>query len=396
MNWTERYRPKKFQDIVGQEPAVWEIKNFIEEFYLGNLTKTKKKAIILHGTHGIGKTTMAQVIALETGSEIFELNASDIRNKTSLNEILKPATEQQSLIGKRKIILIDEVDGISSTESRGISELISIIDASPYPVIITANDVWNKKLSPLRKKAKMIKLKEVDYRAIKNILMGILKKEGKFLDSDVLNEISINARGDMRAAINDLQREASVDSKTANLDERNKEQDIFNVLKEIFKSKPSTKLLDIFDSLNMPLDEIMLWIEKNIPLEYKNDELARAFDLVSKADIFKGRIYKQQYWRFLVYENAFLSYGVSASKKNSTINVNFTRYEKPDRILKIWINNRAIEKRKSITEKYASKVHIGEKRALHEFPMIKGILQKPEVQKELKLTEEEIEYLQQN
>src|SRR3989344_5750415 len=366
MNWTERYRPKKFQDIVGQEPAVWEIKNFIEEFYLGNLTKTKKKAIILHGTPGIGKTTMAQVIALETGSEIFELNASDIRNKTSLNEILKPATEQQSLIGKRKIILIDEVDGISSTESRGISELISIIDASPYPVIITANDVWNKKLSPLRKKAKMIKLKEVDYRAIKNILMGILKKE------------------------------ASVDSKTANLDERNKEQDIFNVLKEIFKSKPSTKLLDIFDSLNMPLDEIMLWIEKNIPLEYKNDELARAFDLVSKADIFKGRIYKQQYWRFLVYENAFLSYGVSASKKNSTINVNFTRYEKPDRILKIWINNRAIEKRKSITEKYASKVHIGEKRALHEFPMIKGILQKPEVQKELKLTEEEIEYLQQN
>ena len=41
MNWTERYRPKKFQDIVGQEPAVWEIKNFIEEFYLGNLTKKR-------------------------------------------------------------------------------------------------------------------------------------------------------------------------------------------------------------------------------------------------------------------------------------------------------------------------------------------------------------------
>ena len=65
----------------------------------------------------------------------------------------------------------------------------------------------------------------------------------------------------------------------------------------------------------MPLDEIILWVEKNLPMEYEGEELARAFDLLSKVDVFKGRIYKQQYWRFLVYENAFLSYGISSSKK---------------------------------------------------------------------------------
>ncbi|GAH29065.1 unnamed protein product, partial [marine sediment metagenome] len=58
--------------------------------------------------------------------------------------------------------------------------------------------------------------------------------------------------------------------------------------------------------------------------------------------------------------------------------------------------NRRIEKKKSIAKKYARYVHIGEKRALKEFMTIKQFLIKPEVQKELKLSEEEVEYLNKN
>ena len=390
MTWTEKYRPKNFLEVKGQDETVRKIKNFVEGFNLGKLTKTAKKALILHGGPGTGKTTLVHVTALEFQAEIFELNASDLRNKNKLHEILKPAIEQRSLIKKRKIILVDEVDGISAVDRGGLTELLSLIAISPYPIIITANDIWNKKLSPLRKKSELIKLNEINYGTIKEVLINVLRKENKFLNNDILTEIAIKSKGDLRAAINDVQRESSVNSEIF-LDERNKEKDIFNALKEIFKKKPSKETLEIFDSVKMPIDEIILWMEKNIPAEYHGEELARAFDLLSKADIFKGRIYKQQYWRFLVYENIFLSYGISASKKNEKIG--FTSYQKPDRILKIWLNNRKTEKKKLIAKKYARYVHIGEKRAMNEFPMFVSILRKPSVQKELRLSEDEIEYL---
>ena len=394
MQLTEKYRPKNFYEVRGQDEAIVKIKQFIEKFNLGKLTKTSKKALILHGSPGTGKTTLAHVTALNYNSEIFELNASDLRNRIKLQETLKPVIEQRSLVNKNKIILVDEVDGISAVDRGGLSELISLIDSTTYPVIITANDIWNRKLTPLRKKGELVKLNEIDYQTIKDVLINILRKENKFLDNKVLTEISLKVKGDLRAAINDLQREYSVKGEVSTeIDERNKEKDIFNVLREIFKGKPENSSLELFDSVNMNLDEIMLWVEKNIPTEYQGQELERAFDLLSKADLFKGRIYKQQYWRFLVYENAFLSYGISASKDSSKVSSGFTSYKKPDRILKIWLNNRRIEKRKSIAKKYSKYVHIGEKRAISEFPMFISILRKQSVQEELKLTEEEVEYL---
>jgi replication factor C large subunit len=159
----------------------------------------------------------------------------------------------------------------------------------------------------------------------------------------------------------------------------------------IFKGKPNNSLLQMFDSVDMPLDEILLWIEENIPTEYHGIELVKAYEALSRVDIFKKRIYRQQYWRFLVYENALLSYAVSAAKK--TEKLGFTSYKKPTRILKMWLNNQKIEKKKTIAKKYARLVHVGEKRALYEFPTIKTFLLKPEVQEELGLSNEEIEYL---
>ncbi|MCK4647395.1 replication factor C large subunit [Candidatus Pacearchaeota archaeon] len=402
MPWTEKHRPKNFEEVKGQDEAIAKIKNFINNFsqtpkggggqgrWAGNL----KKALILYGPPGTGKTTLAYVVAQDTNSEIFELNASDLRNKAKLNEVLRPATEQKSLIKQNKIILVDEVDGISKVDWGGITELISIINSTPYPIIITANDIWNKKLSSLRKKAELMQLKEINYKTVKDILITILRKENKFIENQILTNIAIKAKGDLRAAINDLQTISNLEYPSSVIfDERNKETDIFNSLKQIFKNKPTNETLKIFDSVNMPIDEIILWMEENIPYEYEGKELAKAFDALSKTDVFKGRIYKQQYWRFLVYENILLSYGIAASKKNPK--TGFTSYKKPTRILKIWLNNQRTIKKKSIAQKYATYVHVGQKRAMNEFPILKQIIKSnPQIQKELKLTNEEIEYLQ--
>ncbi len=387
MQWTEKYRPKFYGEVRGQNLAVEKIREFAK--HKGGL----KKAILLYGPPGTGKTTLAYVAANEINAEIFELNASDLRNKDKLNEILKPAIEQKSLTKSNKIILIDEVDGISAVDRGGLNQLISLIDSTKYPIIITANDIWNKKFSSLRKKCELIQLKEIDYKTIKDTLILILRKEKNFVENDILTNISVKAKGDLRAAINDLQIIAGMEGSEGILDERNKETDIFSALRLIFKGKPTNDTLKIFDSVNMNTDEIILWIEENIPNEYEGEALAKAYDLLSKVDIFKGRIYKQQYWRFLLYERIFLSYGISSSKKEVK-NLGFTSYKKPDRILKIWLNNQRTAKKKTIAKKYAQYVHVGEKRALKEFPLIKSIIiSNPLIQKELKLTEEEINYL---
>jgi len=395
MQWTEKYRPKFFGDIRGQSLAVEKVREFVRDTKVVTRARGKaKKALVLHGPSGTGKTALAYVAANETNSEIFELNASDLRNKEKLNTILKPAIEQKSLIKDNKIILVDEVDGISAVDRGGLTQLISLIESTKYPIIITANDVWGKKLSPLRKKAELIQLKEIDYKTIKDVLIFILRKEKNFVDNDILTNIAIKAKGDLRAAINDLQVIAGMDDPSESLDARNKETDIFSALRLIFKGKPTNDILRVFDSVKMPIDEIILWVEENILTEYQGEALARAYDLLSKVDVFKGRIYKQQYWRFMVYENIFLSYGICSSKKEAK-NLGFTNYKRPTRILKIWLNNLRTAKKKSIAQKYSKYVHVGEKRAMKEFPLIKKILiSNPKIQKELRLSDEEIEYLE--
>lgn len=391
--WIEKYRPKKFSDVKGQAEAVAKARKFMEEFNLGKLTRGGKKALVLHGPPGTGKTTLAHVIASESNSEIFELNASDLRDKNKLHEILRPAIEQQSLTKKSKIILVDEADGISTVDRGGLSELIYLIDLTTFPVIITANDIWDRKLSPLRQKTEIIQLKEIDYKTITDVLFEILRSEKLFLNPNIITSIAIRAKGDIRAAINDLQSVSRMrDPSIIEFHERNKEVDIFNAMRLIFKGKPTNDTLKLFDSVKMPIDDIILWIEENIPNEYSGIELAKAYDILSKVDVFKGRIYKQQYWRFLIYENALLSFGISSAKDG--IKTGFTTYKKPSRILKIWMNNQKTAKMKTIAEKYAKHVHIGQKRARNEFPIIKQIIKSnPEIQVELKLDEDELAYL---
>jgi replication factor C large subunit len=379
----EKYRGKCFFDIKGQEAAIDKIKAFIKTF-------PQKKAILLYGPAGTGKTSLAHTLAQETNSEILELNASDLRNREQLERVLKPATQQATLFGKGRIILVDEVDGISTADRGGLPELLSLIEKTKFPIIITANDIWQQKFNLLRQRSELVSMKALNYKTILLILKDIAEKEKIKVTEEIMTSISIKSRGDVRAAINDLQSVFEV-NKPEDIGERDKEEDIFNVLRQIFKNLVNHETLRLYDTVNMPLDEILLWLEENIPYEYKGEELARAYDKLSKADVFRGRIHRQQHWRFLVYQNILLSAGVASAKDKPKIG--FTSYKRPSRILKIWISNQAQAKKKSIAIKYAEYCHIGVKRALHDYFVIKYILINPKIQKQLKLSEEEIEFI---
>ena len=388
-NWAEKYRVEKFEEVKGQNAAITEVKNFFSYF------PNDKKAVLLYGPAGTGKTSLAHVLKKEFDLEIFELNASDFRNKEQLDAKLKPASEQKSLFKKGKVILVDEVDGLSSRKDRGgLPELISLIDGSQFPVIVTANNIWDKNFNDLRKKCKLVNLKELNYNDIALILEEIAKKEKLQIDKQILISIAVRAKGDVRAAINDLQTLASDKdslSNYLNIADRNKATDIFNALKYVFKEMIREDTLRIYDSVDMPLEKIFLWVEENIPNEYNNEELYKAYEALSIADVFRGRIMRQRHWRFLIYQNIFLSAGISLAK--SKPKTGFTHYQKPTRVLKIWMNNIKAKHKQTIIAKYANKVHCSKKKAYKEFGVARHFLKNPAIQKELKLSEKEIEYV---
>ena len=386
--WAEKYRVRGFGDVKGQDLAVDKIKLFLRSF-------PRKKAIILHGSSGIGKTSLAYSIASEIDAEILELNASDLRNKQKISEIIGPASQQRSLFKKNKIILVDEIDGVSAIKDKGgLGELLVLIEKSSFPLIITANDIWQQKFGMLRQKAELVGLRDVDYKIVLDILKKVCDKENIVVSRDVLTSISIRARGDVRAALNDLQ--ALSTSGYSELlkegGERDKERSIFSALQYIFKnSKIDNDMIKVFDEVNMNIDDIFLWVEENLPLEYKGEELAKALDALSLADVFRGRIQRQRHYRFMVYEYFLLGPAIAGVKKSNR--TGWTSYKKPSRILKIWLQNQRSAKKKSICKKYAGYTHISTKTAMKDFMLLKIILQNQKIRNELKLNDEEISYL---
>ncbi|MFA4960640.1 MAG: replication factor C large subunit [Candidatus Pacearchaeota archaeon] len=387
--WCEKYRVKTLSAVKGQELAIDKIKIFLGNF-------PKKKAAILHGPPGIGKTSLAYAIASELDAEVLELNASDLRNKEKISEIVGPASQQRSLFRKNKIILVDEVDGVSAVKDRGgLGELLALIEKSSFPLIITANDIWQQKFNLLRQKSEMIQLKEVDYKIILNILKEVCEKEVCAISLEVLTSIAIKSRSDVRAALNDLQMLSKMESPELikEVGERNKEQSIFSALQMIFKnSKIDDEMLKVFDDVNLPLDDIFLWVEENLPLEYKGKELIRALDALSMADVFRGRIQRQRHWRFMVYEYFLLGPAIAGVKPYNR--AGWTNYRKPSRILKIWLQNQRSLKKKSICEKYAKLCHISIKTAMKDWLLLKQILQNISIRNELKLDSDEVAYLE--
>lgn len=386
--WCEKYRVKSFDDIKGQGLAIDKVRIFLKSF-------PKKKALVLHGSAGIGKTSLAYAIAVESDAEVLELNASDLRNKKKIGEIVGPASRQKSLFGKGKIILVDEVDGVHAIKDRGgLGELLALMEKSAFPVIVTANDVWGKKFSLLRRKAEIVQLKEVDYKVVFDILKDVCEKENCAVSSEVLTSIAIKARGDIRAALNDLQILAKMDSSELikEVGDRNKEMSIFTALQKVFKSAEiDNDMLRVYDDVGMSVDDVFLWVEENLPLEYKGEELCRAIEALSLADVFRGRIRRQRHWRFMVYEYFLLGAGIAGVKKYNR--TGWTKYKKPSRILKIWLQNQRSMKKKSICEKYAKLCYVSTRTAMKDFLLLRIILQKDDVREELKLTEDEIEYL---
>jgi len=398
MQFTDKYRPRKTSEVIGQQEQIGKIKTKVSDHNKSKL----KKALLIYGPSGTGKTSAMHALARELELEIIEVNASDTRNTEGLENILLPAIRQQSLFSKGKIILIDEIDGLSGTNDRGgIPTVIKLIEESRYPIILTANDPWDQKFNSLRQKSVMVEFKAISFIDTVNHLKQICKKEKITFDEDAINNLGRLSSGDLRSALNDLENISSGSKKITkkdveNTSEREKEESIINALLKVFKTTNADIALGAYDNVDEDIDKIFLWLDENLPSEYKDiNDIRNAYENLSIADVYFGRIRRWQYYRYYVYIYDLLSVGIALSKKEK--NKDFVQYKPTSRILKIWIANQKNAKKKALAEKIASHTHTSKKRILHNMPYLITILSNKKYldksTKEFQLEKEDIEWL---
>jgi len=354
--WVNKYAPKKTSDIIGQKNAIEVVSSFVKSF-----PNVSKKAVLVYGPTGTGKTCIAKSLVDEFNLELVEMNASDFRTKAIIEETLGAATRQASLFGTGKLILIDEVDNLSGTKDRGGAGAIAeIIEGSKFPIILTANDAYSDKLKSVRKYCTLVELKGINPVSIFAKLQEICKLENISYDEAALKKLAALSNNDMRAAITDLQIISEGRNKITlediSLWAREQEESIFETLKVIFKSFDSKLALESFEKTDEAPEDLMLWIDQSIPAEYLDvKSRKRAYDYLSEADIFQTRIMRWQHWRFLVYINAFLSAGVQQSKDKA--NPQFILHKRPELLIKLFIRAAKRAKMKGLASQIGDKLH---------------------------------------
>ena len=361
--FVKKYSPKNCSQVIAQDSCMTLLKTFVENFKI-----QKKKATLIYGPSGCGKTSSIYALSSELGLEIVEMNASDLRNKEQINSVVGAASQQMSLFGKGKIILIDELDGIAGRKDYGgVAALAKLIKESAWPMIITANNPFDSKFSAIRNKSELLRFKGLDTDQVYFILKNICNKEGISYDDSALKTLARRNAGDARGAINDLEIFA-VDKKlsredVSELSDRDKVDTMLNALVKIFKNTDPNIARSAFDNVEEDLDKCMLWLDENLPREYlKPTELAAAYDKLSRADVFRGRIPRWQHWRLLTYASNLMTAGVAVCKdERSKL---FVQYKPTGRILKLWWAKQKSMKKKAIALKIAEKTHTSVKQMI--------------------------------
>lgn len=393
MLWTQKYAPKTTKDVVGQDAALSAAKMFISHY-----PHVKKKALLLHGSPGTGKTCSVHALAREMDCELVEVNASDTRNADALQTILGAASKQRSLFAKGKIILVDELDGLAGMDDRGgVGALVKIIDDSVFPLILTTADPYDRKIKDVKKKCEVVEFVSLPVPALVQFLSRIAMQENITAPEALLKILTRRAGGDARAAITDFQ-SLTEQTKTLSkedintLGERIQRESILKGLMKIFKTTDISIAAAALDSIEEDLDEVFLWVDENLPKEYKKPhDIVRAYEAVSKADIYSSRIRRWQYWRLLVYVRFFLTVGVALAKDAKY--EQFVPYKPTQRLLTIWRLNMKNAKKKSIAEKIAAATHCGTREAMKVVPYFRSLCKNATVAEELGLTEEEKEWI---
>jgi replication factor C large subunit len=314
-NLLEKYTPKNLSEVVGQKKQIEALRE--------SILKDPTKPIFLYGESGIGKTLCAKLIAKELDFSIYHTDASDIRGKDAIANLSQVALTGANIFGKKRLILLDEIDAIDDKrggdDSGGFSEILKILDKTRQTIIFIANDPYdNKKLRPIFEKCLKIRFDLPNKLSILKFAKDVCDKENIDYDLISLKQLVENTKNDIRALLLDLGTLADFGKITLedveSLGDRKRDEDVFKVLGKIFYPKNFYETKNVINDLDIDWQLLFAWLEENVPRKYKDiKNLNQAMEALSKADLFQGRI-RRNNWILLKYVLDYLTIGVAYAK----------------------------------------------------------------------------------
>ncbi|XP_024987690.1 replication factor C subunit 1 [Cynara cardunculus var. scolymus] len=345
--WTEKYKPKVPNDIIGNQSLVKQLHDWLthwNENFLGGVSKGKgkkqsdmgtKKAILLSGTPGIGKTTSAKLVSQMLGFQTIEVNASDSRGKadakiekgigsSTANSVKELVSNQSLSVGMdrskhpKAVLIMDEVDGMSAGDRGGVADLISSIKISKIPIICICNDRYSQKLKSLVNYCLLLSFRKPTKQQMAKRLLQIANGEGLQVNEVALEELAERVNGDMRMALNQLQYMSlsmsviKYDDIRQRLLSSSKDEDIspFTAVDKLFGYNAAKLRMDErFDLSMSDPDLVPLIIQENYmnyrPSAVGKDEhgikrmslIARAADSIASGDIINVQIRRYRQWQ---------------------------------------------------------------------------------------------------
>ena len=297
--WSEKHRPKSISDMVGNE----ESRSAIVEWF----TKWKKgtKPLLLIGPPGIGKTTIAYLAAKQFEYDLIGLNASDVRSKSQINEILSPVLGNVTILGS-PMIFVDEVDGIHGRGDYGGAEaLIKILKEPTVPIVLAANTDDSDKMKSIKKVVKTIAFRPIPPRLLRVYLENILTKEASKLSPGSLIKVIDKSKGDIRSMINLAQ--SLVTGFNPQTEKSFESINVEDGVNAFFKANSMDEARGVLYSMQIePRKKIDAFYSSIITSKLDSKTLAKHLEVISRADILYGKIMKTQNWRLLRYLNEIL------------------------------------------------------------------------------------------
>lgn len=367
--WTVKYRPKSLTKVLGNKDTIQIFVDWVKSWDKG---LPKKRAAFLYGPPGVGKTVVVEVVANDFGMELVEKNASDYRTEEAINQFAGLASRFGSLFGGKRIVLLDELDGLMGTADKGgVKATTDVIKTAQCPIVLTANTAYDPRFSNLRTYCLLLEFKKPPTGEVAKHLKFVCESEGIQADENALKFIAQRSEGDVRSAVNDLQALAQGKKKLSYEDVswlgyRDRQDTIFNVLRMIIYGKTCASAKHAVNMADMDIDMLFEWIYENVP-DHMTDphDLASAMDALSIADVYRGRIRATRDWSFTRYVVDYMAAGVAMARRNSKVS-GWIPFKFPSRIQMLSRSraDRAIQL--SIGNKIKRKCHISAVRASKE------------------------------
>lgn len=356
-SWAEKYRPRSLDGILGNAKAVAELREWARAWEGG---RPEVKCLILYGPPGVGKTSAALALASEMDWDHIELNASDQRTAEIIKSVAGPASQVSTFSGRRRLVILDEADNLHGTYDRGgAAAILKVIRDATQPVVLIANEYYDIE-KPLRDACHGVQFRSIRAQTIASLLREICRSEGIECDPDAIMYIAEMSGGDLRSAINDLEAAASglkhLRLEDVATSERDVRASIFKVLDAIFKGENARSALEATYQLDESPEDLIHWIDENLPAVYRDRELAKGFECLSRADIFLGRVKKRQNYTLWRYAAFLMTGGVRAV--SSKVRRGYTQFRPPSLWKRLGQTKKARSVRDSAARKIAAHCHV--------------------------------------